>query len=190
MRRRGRRFSAVVGGVVGLLLAVGGAAAKSVMLYDFETDVQGWENEVDPATGSSAPAELSRGRARSGTSSLAFDFHFGKGARILHCRVKEGFQKDMSDERFQGFSAWVFIPSGLPNWEIKMFVRSGPTWAWGEGKTLKGLQPGWHRVDIGRDKIQYPGMIQDLGVEIMNFFEDIETTIYIDQVETLISDVP
>lgn len=165
------------------------AEAKNAILFDFETGVEGWENEVDKAA-TPAPAELSNAKARSGTSSLSFKHYFTKGARTLHCRTKDGFQKDLSDPRFLGFSAWVFIPNGLPHWEIKMFVRSGPAWSWAEGKVLKDLQPGWYRVEIGRDKIQYPGMIQDLGIDVMNFLEDIESTIYIDRVETVIQDAP
>jgi hypothetical protein len=130
---------------------------------------------------------VSRNRARSGQGALAFTHLFTKTDKMLHCRVIENLPRDVKAvPGFLGFSAWVYIPNGRDYWEAKMFVRSGPRWDWGEGPTLKNLEPGWHRVEIPLAKIAHPDLVQDLGIEVINFTEPIESTILIDQVEMML----
>lgn len=163
--------------------AVVPAAAENLLLFDFEADTGAWENE------SPTPVlpQLLEGRARRGNMALAFTHRFSPAAKILHCRVTEGFPRDVTNiDGFQGFSAWVFIPNGKPAWEAKMFVRSGEGWDWAEGPTLRRLQPGWHRVEVPAERIKHPADLRDIGVEVINFSEEIESTILIDAVEAVI----
>ncbi len=158
--------------------------AENVILYDFEESVEGWENEAS----NPVPAKVTSAKTHHGKGALAFTKRFGKNSPMLHCRVKEGFPRDVSGQpEFQGFSAWVYVPNGRPFWEIKMFVRSGQRWEWGTGKSRQNLEPGWYRVEIRRADILNPADIQDLGLNIMNFAEDIESTVVIDQVEMITS---
>lgn len=155
--------------------------AGSTILFDFEEGTEGWENEsVRPV-----PAQISNTQARHGQQSLAFTYSFSKSFNCLQCRVKEGFPYDLSTCSFRGFSAWVYIPKGKPNWEAKMFVRTGTNWDWAEGPTQKKLEPGWQKVVISYDKIKNLASIQDIGVQVINFSEPIEATICIDQVEMI-----
>ena len=155
--------------------------AGSTILYDFESGTEGWQNESSRPV----PAQLTKAQARHGQQSLAFTHSFSKSFSCLQCRVKEGFPKDFSTNFLRGFSAWIYIPKGKPNWDMKMFVRCGENWAWAEGPTKKGLEPGWHKVEISYDKIPNLSVIQDIGVQVFNFRESIEATICIDQVEVI-----
>lgn len=175
-----------------LALALGpvsaASAAENVLLFDFEDGTQNWENETD-GTVTPARAEISADVARHGRRSLMFRWRFGKKTHILHCRVKEDFDREVAQRPgFRAFSAWVFIPKGGPHWEAKMFVRSGPTWEWGEGETRRKLEPGWHRVEIPLEMIEDPQLVQDLGVQVIYYTDDLETPVYIDQVEGLMTD--
>lgn len=156
--------------------------AGSLLLYDFEEAVDGWEHESPEPD----PAFISSNYARHGTRSLAFTHAFSRDkAPVLQCRVLTGLKNDFSDPAFGGFSAWVFIPSGKPNWEVKMFARSGSDWTWNAGRSLKNVQPGWHKVSVLRGEITSPADIKDIGIQVMNYFETIECTIYIDAVEQI-----
>jgi hypothetical protein len=155
--------------------------AESTILYDFENGTEGWQNEsVRPV-----PAQLTKAQARHGQQSLAFTHSFSKSFSCLQCRVKDGFPKDFSTNSFRGLSAWIYIPKGKPNWDVKMFVRCGENWDWAEGPTKRGLEPGWQKVEISYDKIPTLSVIQDIGVQVFNFREPIEATICIDQVEMI-----
>ena len=155
--------------------------AGSTILFDFEDGTSYWENEaVKPV-----PAQVSSTQARHGKQSLSFTYSFSKNSDCLQCRVKEGFPYDVSDNSFREFSAWVYIPKGKPYWEAKMFVRTGEQWNWTEGPTQKKLEPGWHKVILPIDIIKDRKNIQDIGVQVINFSEPIEATIYIDQVEII-----
>ena len=168
-----------------MAVALGGAvAAHAVLLYDFEESAEGWEHEhVAPVQG-----EVLKGRARHGSSSLAYDFSFGPKSMILHCRVKEGFPRDYSDPAFRGFSAWVYIPPGALQWEALMFARTGEDWKWSTGRTLKQLQPGWHRVQILREEIANLDHVQDIGVQVINAHAKTKARILIDQVEAIMDE--
>jgi hypothetical protein len=155
--------------------------AESTILYDFESGTEGWQNESSRPV----PAQLTQTQARHGQQSLAFTHSFSKSFSCLQCRVKEGFPKDFSTNSLQGLSAWIFIPKGRPNWDVKMFVRCGEKWTWAEGTMKKGLEPGWHKVEISYDRIPDLSVIQDIGVQVFNFREPIEATICIDQVEMI-----
>lgn len=183
--KRGIRILAKNGKALIVLLATAMSGltgfAGSTILFDFEDGTSGWENEsVRPA-----PAEVSRAQARHGQQSLAFTYSFSKSFNCLQCRVKEGFPCDVSSGSFRGFSAWVYIPKGKPNWEAKMFVRTGTKWDWAEGPTQKKLEPGWHKVVIPYDVINDLKSIQDIGVQVINFSEPMDATICIDQVEMI-----
>ena len=169
-----------------MLLAGSTVAARgaNVVLFDFEEDTQGWENESPTP----APVQISGARARHGKSSLVVKHFFTKDNKIMQCRVKEGFEHDVTKiAGFAGYSAWIYIPNGLGNWEAKMFVRSGEDWKWGEGVTEKHLEPGWHKVLIPVDKITHPNLVQDMGVEVINYTEKIESLICIDDVEMIVT---
>lgn len=186
--RRGGTRQAVAAVLASLALTLCGSGG-SITLFDFESGVEGWEHEPGGAI-TPDPAQIATNASRRGSSSLAFVHHFSKASKLLHCRVIEGFERDVTSiPGFQGFSAWVFIPNGSPFWEAKMFVRSGQDWTWSEGPTRRGLQPGWYRVDIPAAKITVPTLVQDLGVQVINFTDDIESRILIDQVEALCSEV-
>lgn len=75
----------------------------NVLLYDFESDAAGWENEAPVPV----PHRIVNNRAHYGQSSLGFVYHFSPTNRILTARVKEGFPRDFSDPEFLGLSAWV-----------------------------------------------------------------------------------
>ncbi|MFH0953663.1 MAG: hypothetical protein V1873_04985 [Verrucomicrobiota bacterium] len=165
----------------------GRAFCANLLLFDFEDGTQGWEHETDGTITPDA-AETVADNARHGKAALVFNHHFSKASRLLHCRVTSGFPRDVTTiAGFHGFSAWVFIPNGSPYWEAKMFVRSGSDWKWSEGKARRGLEPGWYRVEIPRDKIVEPNLIKDLGVEVVNFTDDIESRIRVDQVEAVLT---
>lgn len=183
--KRGIRILTISGRAffVLLALAVPGLTgfAESTILFDFESGTEGWENEsVRPV-----PAQVSSAQARHGQQSLAFTHSFSKSFSCLQCRVKEGFPKDFSTNSFRGFSAWIYIPKGKPNWDMKMFVRYGEEWAWAEGPMKRGLEPGWQKVEISYDKIPDLSNVQDIGVQVFNFREPIDATICIDQVEMI-----
>ena len=183
--KRGVRFVAVHGCLLSILLAmaVPGPAshAGSTILFDFEEGTQGWENEsVRPV-----PAQISTAQARHGKQSVAFTHSFSKSFNCLQCRVKEGFPTDVSSNFFRGFSAWVYVPKGRPNWDMLMFVRCGPQWTWVEGPMKRGSEPGWQKVEIPYDKIPDLSCIQDIGVQVFNFREALDATICIDQVEMI-----
>jgi hypothetical protein len=158
--------------------------AGSTILFDFEDGTQGWENE----SARPVPAQISTIQARHGRQSVAFTHSFSKSFGCLQCRVKKGFPMDISTNSFRGFSAWVYIPKGKPNWDVKMFVRYGENWAWAEGAMKRGLEPGWQKVDIGYERIPDLSAIQDMGIQVFNFREPIEATICIDQVEMTTQD--
>ena len=158
--------------------------AGSTILYDFENGTEGWQNE----SARPVPALVTKAQSRHGQQSLAFTHSFSKSFSCLQCRVKEGFPKDFSTNSFRGFSAWIYIPKGKPNWDMKMFVRCGENWAWAEGPTKRGMEPGWQKVEITHDKIPDLSSIQDIGVQVFNFREQIEATICIDQVEMITQD--
>jgi hypothetical protein len=155
--------------------------AGSTILFDFEDGTEGLENE----SARPVPARISNTEARHGQQSLAFTHSFSKSFSCLQCRVKEGFPRDLSTNSFRSFSAWIYIPKGKPNWDMKMFVRYGENWTWAEGPTKKGLEPGWQKVEISYDRIPDLSNIQDIGVQVFNFREPIEATICIDQVEMI-----
>lgn len=152
----------------------------NVLLYDFESGVEGWENESP----SPVPPQVVRTRSRHGESALGFLYTFSPTSRILNCRVKDGFPRDYSTAEFRGFSAWVFIPVPSKGWEARMFVRTGADWKLQLGRSIKNLLPGWHRVQIRREDIDALDTIQDLGIHvILTSPEKITAEILIDQVE-------
>jgi hypothetical protein len=155
--------------------------AETTILYDFENGTEGWQNE----SARPVPAQLTKAQARHGQQSLAFTHSFSKSFSCLQCRVKEGFPKDFSTNSLRGFSAWIYIPKGKPNWDMKMFVRCGENWTWAEGPMKKGVEPGWQKVEISCDKIPDLSIIQDIGVQVFNYRETIEAMICIDQVEMI-----
>lgn len=163
------------------LLGAACAVAQNTLLYDFEDGGEGWENEAPEPI----PSRIVEGRARRGARALGFEFSFGPKSMILHCRTKEGFPRDYSDPKFQGFSAWVYIPSGATGWESFMFARTGNAWTWNKGTVLKGLQPGWHRVTIASSQMSEREMVQDIGVQVINTSLKITAMILIDQVEAI-----
>ena len=167
--------------LLAVILSALTSLAGSTILYDFENGTEGWENEsVRPV-----PAQVTKAQARHGQQSLAFTYSFSKSFSCLQCRVKQGFPKDLSTNSFRGFSAWIFIPKGKPNWDMKMFVRYGENWTWAEGPVKRGLEPGWQKIEISCNKIPDLSNIQDIGVQVFNFREPIEATICIDQVEMI-----
>lgn len=171
-------------GVMGVLITGPWAMGENVLLHDFEQDIETWENEAPVPVAAMQTTE----KAKHGNGSLSFYFHFTKATPTLQTRVLIT-EKDYSKVKgFQGFSAWVYIPKGGANWAAQMFVRSNDPWVWSAGKRYEHLQPGWHRVDILAKDIKNTALIQDLGVQVHNFIDDIETTVYIDLVETIVVD--
>ncbi len=75
-------------------------------------------------------------------------------------------------------------------WESLMFARTGEEWKWNTGHTLKNLQPGWHRVQILREEIEDPSIIQDIGVQVINAHAKVTARVLIDQVEVIMSELP
>ena len=174
----------VLAGVMGVLMTGPWAAGENKLLYDFEQDIETWEHE-SPAP---VAAIQSLEKAKHGNGSLSFYYHFTKATPTMQARVLTTEKDYSKTEGFQGFSAWVFIPKGGGNWAAQMFVRSNDPWAWSAGKRYEHLQPGWHRVDILAKDIKNTALVQDLGVQVHNFIDDIETTVYIDLVEAIIVD--
>jgi hypothetical protein len=180
LRAHARTLLLLLSAVVPGLICFG----ESTIIHDFENGTEGWENEsVRPV-----PAQVSKAQARHGQQSLAFTYSFSKSFSCLQCRVKKGFPKDLSTNSFRGFSAWIYIPKGKPNWDMKMFVRCGENWTWAEGPMKRGVEPGWQKVEISYDKIPDLVTVQDIGVQIFNYREAIEATICIDQVEMITQD--
>jgi hypothetical protein len=171
------------------VLSVGPVAAASsdMVLHDFETGTEGWENEAKTPV----KAYTSTNYAHSGTSSVAFDFTYGKGSQVLQVRCKEGYPRDfVTYPGFRGFSAWVYIGLGsesakIANFEVQMFVRSGDTWQWATGDVVTELGLGWVKVEIRKDQIASPESVQDLGIQVRNNVNDVKATVYIDQVEAV-----
>jgi hypothetical protein len=163
------------------------STARAVMLYDFEDSVEGWEHEAERP----AALQIRSDHAHSGKSALSAAFHFTQGSRTLQMRVLMDLQQDVSSVAgFEGFSAWIYIPKGPPRWEVVMFARSGDHWDWTTGERLKDLAPGWHRVQIMRSQIKDPANLKDLGIQVSNHLDDIDTTIAVDQVEIIQSAAP
>lgn len=180
----GKMMWIVMAGVMGMLVAAPRVSGGNLMLHDFEQDTEYWENEAPVPVA----ALQNTDKAKHGKGSLSFTYHFTKASPTLQVRVLATEKNYSAKKGFQGFSAWVFIPRGGPNWAAQLFVRSSDPWAWSAGKRYEHLQPGWHRVDILAKDIKNTALIQDLGVQVHNFIEDIETTIYIDLVEAIIVD--
>lgn len=154
----------------------------SVLLYDFESDAAGWENEAPVPV----PHCIVSERVHHGQSSLGFVYHCSPTARILTARVKEGFPRDFSDPEFLGLSAWVYIPVPSHEWEMCLFVRCGDEWQWQKGRKMHVSLPGWHQVPIFRQEISCLESIQDVGVEVVSLSQDaITARILIDQIEEL-----
>ena len=161
--------------------------AGSVMLFDFENGVEGWEHD---APGPVTP-EHATDRARSGRGSVAFTYQFGWNSRAIHCRTTTGFPTNMAAvQGFRGLSSWVFIPNGKPVWEARMFVHCGERWVWNEGPMKKSLQPGWNRLEIPMSMFTDASDVRDVGVQISNPHQTIESRILIDRVEMMTSDAP
>jgi hypothetical protein len=158
-----------------------------VIIHDFETDTEGWENEAPN------PVLATRGTnmVHHGAGALSFTFDFKKGSPNLHVRCKEGYPKNYSMyTTFRGFTAWVYIArptatTKIENFEVQMFVRSGESWQWTTGDLNTELGLGWVRVDIRSDQIFDVGNIQDIGIQVRNHINDLKVTVYIDQVEAL-----
>lgn len=169
------------------LLVPFGYARADTILHSFEADTEGWENE------SASPVRPYRdtNMVHHGQSSLAFNFHFAKTNSTLHVRCKEGYPKDFSAlPNFRGFTAWVYISRGatslkIENFEVQMFVRSGETWQWTTGDVNSEIGLGWVKIDIRRDQIFDLAQIQDIGIQVRNRINDLNTTVYIDQVEAV-----
>jgi hypothetical protein len=157
------------------------------LLHDFETGTEGCENEA----ASPVKPYLATNMVHRGTSSLAFDYNYGKGAHELHVRSKQGCPRDFAAHpTFRGITAWVYIYLGeastkIANFEMVMFVRSGETWQWTTGDLATELGLGWIKLDIRRDQIFNPAQIQDIGIQVRNRQNDVKATIYIDQVEAV-----
>ncbi|HPG01060.1 MAG TPA: hypothetical protein PLE77_13450 [Kiritimatiellia bacterium] len=155
-----------------------------MVLFDFEDGIAGWEHESPTPD----KAEHATDRARSGRGALAFTHQFGAASRVLHCRVASGFQSNMAAiDGFRGLSAWVFIPNGKPVWEARMFVHCGEKWTWNEGPMMKSLQPGWNRIEMPAEAITDASDIKDIGLQISNPHQTIESRILIDRVEVMTS---
>lgn len=185
MKSSSRRF--LFGVALGFVLGPVAASRADLLLHDFETGTEGWENEAaSPVKPYQATNMVHRGKA-----SLAFDYKYGKGAYELHVRCKEGYPRDFSSyPAFRGFAAWVYIYLGeastkIANFEVQMFVRSGETWQWTTGEPMTELGLGWIKVDIRRDQIFNLAQIQDIGIQVRNRQNDVKATIYIDQVEAV-----
>ncbi len=178
----GMKGVAAAGLLLGMLVAAQGA---NELLCDFETGPDGWENEN---TNPPSPAECCPARARHGKACGQFKVSFSKSAPAVQFRLRgDRFPMDVTTiENFRGYSMWVYIPNGRDHWEAKMFTRSGESWVWGEGPTFKKLEPGWHRVEVLLPQIRDPRLVQDIGVQVINAADPIESAIGIDQVEILI----
>ena len=156
--------------------------ADSQVIFDFEDGVSGWVHE------SPTPdlAEHATDRARSGRGALAFTHQFSATSRVLHCRVEGGFPSNMAAiPGFRGLSAWVFIPNGKPVWEARMFTHCGEKWMWNEGPMKKSLQPGWNRIEMPAESFIDASDIKDIGLQISNPHQAIESRILIDRVEIM-----
>ncbi len=162
------------------------AGAEGPLLFSFEEGIEGWECELNRAV---VPTHK-EGRAKEGKSSLAFDFAFSEKYPLLQCRglFPEGRGDFSNVPGFAGFSAWVYLSRGFPNWELQMFCRSGREWTWRTGPALKKRSPGWHKVSIPAENIATVSNIKDLGIQIRNPVEPLRCLILIDQVEMILLD--
>ena len=61
---------------------------------------------------------------------------------------------------------------------------------WNEGPMKKSLQPGWNRLDIPASVFTDASDVRDVGVQVSNPHQTIESRILIDRVEMMISDAP
>ena len=168
-------------------LGLGSHARADMIIHDFETDTEGWENESP----NPAPAMRDTNMVHHGTGSLAFNFQFAKRTPTLHVRCKEGYPKNFSMyPTFRGFSAWVYISRGatslkIENFQVQMFVRSGESWTWTTGDLNTEIGLGWVHVDIRNDQIFDVANIQDIGVQVRNLVNELKATVYIDHIEAL-----
>jgi hypothetical protein len=163
------------------LFLVAAAGAANVILYDFETDAEGWATEW----GAKSEPVQSTKFARHGTGSLLFEHEFGKKNETAGVRIQFPAPRDFAtDSGFAGFSAWIFIPIG-DEWEAQMYIHNGENWDWSEGQLYKKLEPGWHQLFIRPEQIQDAGKIRDIGIQVKNFKLAGKASVFIDQVEAL-----
>lgn len=159
----------------------GTAMGAPVVLYDFEHDTEGWTAEW----GLSEPMDIAAGRSRSGEKSLLVTHRFAPKKEAIGFRVVYDPPRNFTmDPGFAGFSVWVYLPSA-DGWEAQMYVHSGEEWKWGESPLQKQLQPGWHRLMIGTDKIADPSLVRSIGIQIKNFKHQRVMKINVDRVEAL-----
>ncbi|MBN1270014.1 MAG: hypothetical protein JXB04_10515 [Kiritimatiellae bacterium] len=157
------------------------AAGDPSILYDFEENTDGWV--VDWGL-EQAPIQIKR-NAANGHGALAIDHHFRKDRETIGMRVPLPEPRDFTSvPGFDGFSAWVYFPNANW-WEAQVYVSMGDNWETSWGKLSQKLNPGWHKITIGKDELANPADVRAIGIQIKNFTVNTQSRIFVDYIQIL-----
>ncbi len=166
-----------------LLGALAGAQAKSKdwILYDFETDTEGWVNEPkNPIKPVHSTNEAHNGR---GSLCCVYPFKKGKGVDTVDVQVKPEQPIDCSPKECKGLAAWIYVEKGQQV-VASMYTQSGPAWLWKQGPQVTSQGKRWVQVLLPKSDIVVPSDVRCLGIYIYNSREG-ESPVYIDQIEAV-----
>lgn len=156
------------------------ADRRATVLNDFDSDTQNWSIDWNYTQGPvhvESPSYDGNGAIRyiadiNGT-------HSSCAGRIIY--PSTGVDYSGCDY----LSGWVYLPASAPaDLTAEMYVRSGDSWKWTNGRNQPLVPGSWVRVELSRSWIENGGgdtrKIRDLGIQIKRGNTDYSGEVYYD----------
>ncbi|MEM2941157.1 MAG: hypothetical protein QW304_06380 [Thermoproteota archaeon] len=132
------------------------------VLFDFETDTQGWDVDPNVGQGALTSAMWTVEKAYHGAGCLKTYFDASNGAAGGVCvYFAEGNLADFQDKLL---SVWVWVPQDA---KAQIFMQSA-TWDWKNSAAINLAGGSWTQVtwDLGGEDITWENAVRKLGVQI------------------------
>lgn len=164
------------------------ADRKAAILYDFDTDAQGWSvdwNYTGPIQVES-PSRNSNGAIYYITNIDAVNT--SSGARIVYPESGRDFSV------YDYFSGWVYLPIYAPaDLTAEMYMHSGPEWKWASGRNVPLVPGAWTQVKLTKSQIEGWGgditRARSLGIQVKRANTDYTGEVYYDVVGANVQDI-
>jgi hypothetical protein len=153
------------------------APAPAGVLYDFETDLEGWRADWGCTEGG---PETSQAQAHKGKSSIVCHHKFGKGDESAAVTVTFDEPKNLTGSKL---SAWIFLPEHSGTWQAQIYVRSGEDKTPVFSRMKDGLKAGWNQVVMSSGEMPDAGDVQEMGVQVKNWNAKRSLEFFVDEIE-------
>ncbi|MDR4945115.1 CIA30 family protein [Neobacillus cucumis] len=144
------------------------------ILYDFESDTQGWGVEQNQAN-ATVPT-ITADAAATGTHSLQSTFDLTKAAGFELDKIQA---TDLS--AVKNISAKVKLSTGTAN--VRLYIKTGSNWDWHDSGTVSVDSSGFKTLTIPLDAAWGLDKVQSIGIKVEPTSGSGNAAVYLDQVE-------